>query len=237
MIKKTYFVTGGTSSVGENLIKKISKKENQSAIFFTYFKDVKKKNYIKSKYPNTFPVKLDLGSKKSILKLKNFKYKIDALILCAASTKFIPIQNFKKFKPSDFENITNINLVSQYSVVYYLLDNLKKNSNLVFLSSIASKNSIGSNCAYSASKAAINNLTMFFSRALKAKVTVNSVAPGLMKTKLTKKFSNKYFIEYSKKTNTLKLTTPDMVGDLIYYLISKKRNINGQTLSIDGGCF
>ena len=43
MIKKTYFITGGTSSVGENLIRKIVKKENQSVIFFTYFKDEKKK--------------------------------------------------------------------------------------------------------------------------------------------------------------------------------------------------
>lgn len=70
MIKKTYFVIGGTSSVGENLIRKIAKKENQSAIFFTYFKDIKK-NYIKLKYPNTFPVKLNLGSKKHF-KIKKF---------------------------------------------------------------------------------------------------------------------------------------------------------------------
>ena len=36
-------------------------------------------------------------------------------------------------------------------------------------------------------------LALFFSRALAGKVYVNSIAPGLMKAKLTKKFKEDYF--------------------------------------------
>lgn len=233
--KKRYFIVGGTSSVGQALIQKLCYNQPSSEIFFTYNKDKKKSNHILSRYKNTKAIKLNLESKKDITNLKNFKYNLDAIILCAANTKFIPIKSFMKFTPDQFAQITNINLISQYSIIYYLYKKLNKNSNLIFLSSIASKNAIGSNCAYSASKAAINNLTIFFSNAFQGKIIVNAVAPGLMHTKLTKNFSKKYFLEYAKKTNSKKLTNPNQVAELIYFIIDGSKNINGQTLFVDGG--
>ena len=74
-----------------------------------------------------------------------------------------------------------------------MIPKLKSNSNIVLISSIASKNGIGSNVAYSSSKAALNNLAISLTKILGGKTQINCIAPGLMKTKFTSKFSEKYF--------------------------------------------
>ena len=85
---------------------------------------------------------MNLEIEKDIKKLKKIKIKFDAIILAAAETTFINIRQFKKFTPSNFKKILNINLSSQYSIIYNISDKLKKNSHIIFLSSVASKNSI-----------------------------------------------------------------------------------------------
>ena len=235
-MKKNYFIIGGTSSIGIELIKKLDNVESTSKIYFSYFRNIKLKNIIQKKYSNTHPIKLNLEIEKDIKKLKKIKIKFDAIILAAAETTFINIRQFKKFTPSNFKKILNINLSSQYSIIYNISDKLKKNSHIIFLSSVASKNSIGSNAAYSAAKSGINNLTLFFSRAFEGKIKVNSIAPGLMKTNLTKNFNNKYFQNYLEKTLTKKLTKPSDISNFIINLITNDYNITGQIFYIDGAC-
>ena len=191
---------------------------------------------ILAKYKNVFSFKMNLEEAKSIENLKKINERFDALILTAAKTEFYDLKKFKSFKPELFKKIIDVNLTNQYSIIYYLLKNLKKKSHIVFISSVASKNAIGSNAAYSAAKAAINNLALFFSRALAGKVYVNSIAPGLMRTKLTKKFKKDYFKKYQDRTLSKKLTNPVNIADFILYLINKNNNITGQTIFIDGGC-
>ncbi len=235
-MRKCYFISGGTSSIGKATIEKIKLQNEKAKIFYTYFKNEKENKKILAKYNNIYSFKINLEKENSIKKLKKISEHFDAIILTAAQTKFYDIKKFKNFKPELFKKIININLINQYYIVYYLLKNLKKNSHVVFISSVASKNAIGSNAAYSASKAAINNLAIFFARALAGKVYVNSVAPGLMRTKLTKSFKESYFKKYKDKTLSKKLSTPENIADFILYLISEKNNITGQTIFIDGGC-
>ena len=45
-MKKNYFIIGGTSSIGIELIKKLDNVESTSKIYFSYFRNIKIKNII-----------------------------------------------------------------------------------------------------------------------------------------------------------------------------------------------
>ena len=231
---KKLFLTGGSSGIGYSVLEKFS--ENNWKVISTFNKNKLKTNFLKKKFPNTEYYNLDLYSNKSIDRVTNkIKGNLDAIILNASDTMFVPKENYKKLSPKLFEKYVNINLISQYRIIYNLIPKMKVNSNIILISSIASKNGIGSNVAYSASKAALNNLAKSLTNMLAEKIQINCIAPGLMKTNFTSKFSEKYFKIYKSKTPTKKLTTPDDVAAVAMSLCLNFKNFTGQTIFLDGG--
>ena len=231
---KKLFLTGGTSGIGYSILEKFS--HNNWKIYSTYNKNKFQKNLLKKRFLNSEFIKLDLYSNKSIDKATSkISGKLDAVILNASDTMFVPKDKFKKLTPFLFEKYVNINLISQYRVIYNLIPKLNKNSNIILISSIASKNGIGSNVAYAASKAALNNLAKSLTNIFGEKIQINCIAPGLMKTKFTSKFSEKYFNNYKLKTPSKKLTVPKNIAEVAMSLCLNFKNFSGQTLFVDGG--
>lgn len=231
---KKLFLTGGTSGIGYSILEKFS--NNNWKVISTFNKNKSKATILKKKFPNNNYYNLDLYSNKSIDNVTNkIKGNLDAIILNASDTMFVPKEKFKKLSPALFEKYVNINLISQYRIIYNLIPKLNVNSNIILISSIASKNGIGSNVAYSASKAALNNLAKSLTKILGDKIQINCIAPGLMKTNFTSKFSEKYFKNYKLKTPSKKLTTPDDVAAVAISLCLNFKNFTGQTIYIDGG--
>lgn len=231
---KKLFLTGGTSGIGYSVLEKFSRHDWK--VFSTYNKNKLETKKLKKKFPNIKYYNMDLYSNSSIDKVTSKINKgLDAIILNASDTMFIPKENYKKLSPILFEKYVNINLISQYRIIYNLIPKLNLNSNIILISSIASKNGIGSNVAYSASKAALNNLAKSLTKILGNKVQINCIAPGLMKTNFTSKFSERYFRNYKSNTPSNKLTTPDNVASVAMSLCLNFKNFSGQTIFLDGG--
>jgi 3-oxoacyl-[acyl-carrier protein] reductase len=231
---KKLFLTGGTSGIGRAILEKFNK-ENWN-IYSTYNKNKLEVKKLKKFFLNTDFHNLDLYSNKSIDKVTSkIKSNIDAIILNAADTMFVPKENYKKLTPKLFEKYVNINLIAQYRIIYNLIPKLNKNSNIILVSSIASKNGMGSNVAYSSAKAGLNNLAKSLSKILGKCVQVNCIAPGLMKTNFTARFSDKYFRDYKLKTPTQTLTTPEDIASVALSLCLNFNNFTGQTIFVDGG--
>ncbi len=231
---KKLFLTGGTSGIGYSVLKEFSEKNWK--VISTFNKNKSNTKILEKKFPNSKFYNMNLFSKNSIDKVtKKITGNFDAIVLNASDTMFVSKEEYKKLTPNLFEKYVNINLISQYRIIFNLIPKLKKNANIVLISSIASKNGIGSNVAYSASKAALNNLAKSLSKILGEKIQINCIAPGLMKTNFTSKFSEKYFKTYKKNTPTKKLTTPDNVAAVAMSLCQNFKNFTGQTIFIDGG--
>ena len=109
-------------------------------------------------------------------------------------------------------------------------------SNIVNLASVAAINGVGSNIAYSASKAGIVNLTKSLSKKFKGRIRVNSVAPGLLKSNLTNNFPEEYFESYKNLTSMGRLATSDEIADVIISIVCDMKFVNGQCIVVDGGC-
>jgi len=91
---------------------------------------------------------------------------------------------FNELDINDWQTVFNVNFFSVVELVNGLLCHFnKKGGKIINVSSINGRVPGHYNPHYSAAKAALNNLTQYLSVYLgKAKVTVNSVSPGIIKT-------------------------------------------------------
>lgn len=108
---------------------------------------------------------------------------------------------------------------------------------IVTVSSIRGRDNLASPevTAYSAAKAALENVTASFAKALAPSITVNAVAPGFVLTDMSETWSDEVRKEVS--TNLLgRAAQPQEIAALLCFLVSDGASfITGQTILADGG--
>ena len=93
-----------------------------------------------------------------------------------------------------------------------------------------------SNHHYISSKVAAETLTKFYAKKYSDKLTINNIAPGLMKSRLTEKRFAKDNKDIIAATPLGRLASVDEVAELTLYLATRvPLSLCGQTLYIDGG--
>jgi 3-oxoacyl-[acyl-carrier protein] reductase len=109
------------------------------------------------------------------------------------------------------------------------------NGLVVNISSIAAVTAMGSNIAYCASKAAVNNLTMSLARALAPAVRVVAVSPGLVDTEFVKSLDQAWRDEQAKRTPLQRLAMAEEVADAVLAVATYLRFTTGAIVPVDGG--
>lgn len=108
---------------------------------------------------------------------------------------------------------------------------------IVTVSSIRGRDNLASPevTGYSAAKAALENVTVSFAKALAPSVTVNAVAPGFVLTDMSETWSDEVRKEVA--TNLLgRAARPEEIAGLLCFLVSDDASfITGQTVLADGG--
>jgi 3-oxoacyl-[acyl-carrier protein] reductase len=106
---------------------------------------------------------------------------------------------------------------------------------VVNVSSLAARMANGSNVAYCASKAAMDNMTMSLGRALAPEIRVVSVAPGLVDTRLTRAWPPERRRRMIEDTPLGRLATPDDVGRAVLAAATLLTFATGIVIPVDGG--
>ncbi|MCX4095615.1 SDR family oxidoreductase [Nocardia sp. alder85J] len=89
---------------------------------------------------------------------------------------------------------------------------------------------------YNVSKAALIHLTKQLAMELSPKIRVNSVAPGVVRTKLAEALWKDHEAQVASSTALARIGEPEDVGSAITFLASDAASwITGETLVIDGG--
>ena len=91
---------------------------------------------------------------------------------------------------------------------------------------------MGNSAGYSSSKAALNQLTVWFASALSPKIRVNSISPGGVYRNQPATFVKKYI---SKCLLGKMASEENIVGPVIFLASDLSSYITGQNLVIDGG--
>ena len=235
---KVYLITGATSGIGLDLTKKILMKKNYVICCGRSFKELD--NFVKKKKINKFYQKIKVDfSKIDNLKIFNKIKKVDFVINAAG---FAEHNLIKFFNIDIFLKLMNVNCIFPISLIaeLYKKNKIADNGKIVLVSSLLNykKTTIGSlgyGVAKSGIAAATQSLALEFAQ---KNIRVNSVAPGMVNTKMLNSLKISAFLKADKKRYPLEQRYAKIseVSNLVMYLLSKNSDfITGQTIVLDGG--
>ncbi|XP_061368962.1 tropinone reductase homolog At5g06060-like isoform X3 [Gastrolobium bilobum] len=146
-----------------------------------------------------------------------------------------------EYTAEDYSKIMTANLESVYNLcqLAYSLLKASGNGSIVFISSVAGLTSIGSGIIYSASKAAMNQLTINLAcEWAKDNIRSNCVAPWYTKTSLVEHvmLSHPVLLSILSRTPTKRIAEAHEVSSLVTFLcLPAASYITGQVIAVDGG--
>lgn len=163
--------------------------------------------------------------------------KIDVLVNSAGFTQAIPHADLETLDDALFERILVANVRGPYSAIRAFLPLLRASGNacVVNVSSISGFTASGSNVAYCAAKAALDNLSMSLARALGPEVRVMSVSPGAVATDFVPGRDRSRLEADAARTPLRQVVEPDDVADAILACVTHLRLSTGTRLVVDGG--
>jgi 3-oxoacyl-[acyl-carrier protein] reductase len=114
---------------------------------------------------------------------------------------------------------------------------MKLRGRIINISSIIASTGFNGLSVYGATKASLNGFTKSLARELgKAKITVNTIAPGYMQTAMTAGLQGDKLESIKRRSPLGHLATVDDVAGTVVYLLSEDaRNITGTTITVDAG--
>tara|TARA_B100000242_G_scaffold231818_1_gene171811 strand:+ start:2410 stop:3159 length:750 start_codon:yes stop_codon:yes gene_type:complete len=227
---KKILVTGYSSGIGNCLIKKYL--SLGAKVYSTSTKlEFKKKNLIVLKCNFLNQNSQDIFFKK----IENITF--DVVVNNAGINIIDEIYNIKD---QDIEKIIRINLTIPAQIIKLTSRRMikRRKGKIINISSIFGSISKSKRASYSSSKSGLIGLTKASALDLaKYNILVNSVSPGFIDTKLTKKILGKNLMKKIKNQIPLKkIAKPDEIIPYIIFLSSDNNNyITGQNCVIDGG--
>ncbi|MFT4046773.1 MAG: SDR family oxidoreductase [Solimonas sp.] len=164
----------------------------------------------------------------------------DVLVNCAGTTRFVPHADLDALDDALIDDILATNVRGPVAAARALLPLLKASPRrgggvIVNISSIAARTAMGSNLAYCASKAALDNLTMSMARALAPRVRVVAVAPGLVDTDFVQSLDVTWRDEQAARTPLGRLAEPTEVAAAVLAAASTFTFSTGTVFTVDGG--
>jgi len=146
-------------------------------------------------------------------------------------------RTLNKMTPEEWNRVIQVNLTGVYHVVHSALPLLEAGGRIISISSVAAMIGSFAQCNYAASKGGINAFTKSLARELgKRKITVNAVAPGLIKTRMTAPMPTEMLNNALAHIPLGELGTPEDVANAVLFLASENaRYITGAVIPVSGG--
>lgn len=163
--------------------------------------------------------------------------KLDVLVNSAGFTRAVAHNDLDTMTDGLFKEILSANVCGPYSAIRALRSLLNASGNAVVInvSSISGFTASGSNIAYCAAKAALDNMTMSLGRALGPQIRVMSVSPGAVATDFVPGRNRAALEAGAKSTPLRRIIEPDDVADAIVACVTHLKGSTGVRIVVDGG--
>jgi 3-oxoacyl-[acyl-carrier protein] reductase len=162
---------------------------------------------------------------------------LDLLVNNAGITRPVPHDDLDGLDDELIDAIFRVNWRGSFACIRAFRRLLESGDGgvVVNISSIAGTTAVGSNVAYCASKAAIDNMTKSLARALAPKVRVVAIAPGWVMGEYAKRMEPAYIKQQEDLTPLGRLAQPEDVAAAVLALATTLTFTTGVTLAVDGG--
>lgn len=168
--------------------------------------------------------------------------RIDALINNAGTTSFVDHANLEGLSADDFHRIYAVNVVGPFQMTRAVAPHMKAAGRgaIVNISSIAGVMGVGSSIAYTASKGALNTMTLSLARALGPEIRVNTVCPGFIQGRWLRGGLGDAVYEAAlaaqERTTPLhKAGTPEDMAQAAVWFVEGADLVTGEFLIVDAG--
>ena len=236
---KTFLITGGTSGIGKATCEQAIK---YGARVVVIGRDKSRLKSLKSEFTNNvITVNLDLFNadvKNNLFDFIPEEVKIHGFLHAAGISPTMPIN---REDATSWNEAMRLNVYSAIEIAQWLIKNHRSTlKSIVYISSVMAELAEKAKGTYGMSKAALNAIAR--NQALeyaKYNVRVNTIAPAVVNTPLTKDSlyrKNDVAMKAILDKHPLGLGEPyDIANAALFLLSDASRWITGSTLTIDGG--
>lgn len=227
---KSALVTGITKNIGRKITERLVK--DGYFIHGTYRSDDKEAESLKSELKNVELYKVDFSERKQTLdlieKLKDIKF--DVIVNNAGIIEF---EQFDKLEIESWDKVIEVNLNAPFIISHGLRNNINEGGSIVNIASTDGLTGAFVSMSYSASKAALINLTKSMGNVFGKKgIRVVAIAPGWVGSGM-----DSPAIAEAMANNPLgRNAKPEEIANAVSFVVSGEASfINGQTIIVDGG--
>jgi len=229
-MKKTALVTGVSKNIGNAIARKLV--SDGYFVHGTYNTSEKEALKLKEDIKDIELHQVDFIDRKQTLslieELKNVKF--DALVNNAG---IIIFEAFDKLSYNNWDKVLEVNLNTPFILSHGLRNNFNKGSVIVNIASTDGMTGTFASVSYSASKAALINLTKSLGNVLGRRgIRAVAIAPGWVGSGM-----DSPAVKEAMANNPLgRNAKPEEIANVVSFLVSEKASfINGQTIIVDGG--
>lgn len=236
-------VTGATGSLGHSICSALA--AQGASIVVGYNQSAEKAQHVLDSLPQVeqghllaaAPVTNSAALADLATQIQQHFGRCDMVVNCAGTTRFVEHRDLASLDDALIDTIFATNVRGAIAVVRALQPLLEQSDDglIVNISSIAARTAMGSNIAYCASKAALDNLTISWARALAPKIRVVSVAPGLSDTEFVKGLDQDWRNVQAQSTPLGRLALPEEVSAAVVAVATQLTFTTGAIIPVDGG--
>ena len=168
--------------------------------------------------------------------------RLDALVNNAAVTVKSDPFDLETLSAEDFHKVFGVNVIGAYQMCRAAIPAMRAAGGgaIVNVSSNVAFTGGGTSLAYTASKGALNALTMALARTSGPDIRVNAVCPGIIDTRWMRQTLgpdayNALATRFSDTAPLGRVATADDVAGAVVWLVEGAEFITGELLSVDGG--
>lgn len=223
-------ITGGTRGIGRKTAELF--KKSGYDVFVTFKKSSDEAEKLKAE--GISAIKADVSD---IEAMEDVRQKIGAVDVLVNNAGISYWGLLSEMTAEQWQRVIDVNLTGTFNCIKVFSPDMvkKKSGAIVNLSSMWGVTGGSCEAAYSAAKAGIIGLTKALAKELgPSKVRVNAVAPGVIKTDMTKNLSEEDLNSLAEETPLGIIGTAEDIAEGILYL-AKARFVTGEILNINGG--
>ena len=237
---KVAIITGSSRGIGREIAKTLARKGITVVANYNKSEEAAKelKQELEEEGIKIDIIKADVSKREDAKRLVEFtlnKYgKVDILINNAGISEY---KLFTDETDEDWNKIINTNLYSAFAMSQEVIPNMVHNKSGCIINMSSAWGVVGGSLEviYSVSKAGLDGLTKALAKELgPSNIRVNSIAPGMIYTKMNEKFSKEELKEIEEEIPLGKIGKPSDIAKCIEWLLEDEYT-TGQVISINGG--
>ncbi|WP_036153979.1 SDR family oxidoreductase [Maribacter forsetii] len=236
---KVIIVTGASRGIGQEVAFLLAKNGAKVVVNHSNSsKDAEKTvTKIKDNGGEAIAIKADVSNREQVTQLFDKTIAAYGEVNVLVNNAGVMIsKELKDNTQEDFSKLFDVNVRGIFNTLQEANSKLADKGNIINFSSSTVKLMFPNYALYSASKAAVEQMTRVFSKEIGRGISVNALAPGATETELFMKGKSQEFIDKLSSMNAFdRLAQPIDIARVVLFLASDESKwISGQTIGANG---